>query len=97
MEKDTEELMNELKLAKGLGEFIEENTDEFEELPLTDMLAEMLRKYDKNRIDVIKAARLDFTYGYQIFDGKNLCFKVFLIPHVISRGQYIGNFHVFDT
>ena len=35
--------------------------------------------------------------AHQIFDGKNLCFKVFLIPHVISRGQYIGNFHVFDT
>ena len=70
MEKDTEELMNELTLTKGLGEFIEENTDEFEELPLTELLAEMLRKYDKNRIDVIKAARLDFTYGYQIFDGK---------------------------
>ena len=70
MGKDTEELMNELKLAKGLEEFIEENTSEFEVLPLTELLAELLKKYDKNRIDVIKAARLDFTYGYQIFDGK---------------------------
>lgn len=70
MGKDTEELFNELKQVKELGEFLEENSAEFEELPLTELLAELLKKYDKNRIDVIKAARLDFTYGYQIFDGK---------------------------
>jgi len=70
MGKDTEELLNELKQAKGLGDFITENTEEFEELPLTELLAQLLKKYEKSRIDVIKAARLDFTYGYQIFDGK---------------------------
>ena len=70
MGKDTEKLLNELKQTKELGEFIEENTKEFEELPLTEFLSELLKKYDKNRSDVIKAARLDFTYGYQIFDGK---------------------------
>lgn len=70
MGKDTEELLNELKQAKELGEFIEENTAEFEVLPLTELLSELLSKYDKSRIDVIKVARLDFTYGYQIFDGK---------------------------
>lgn len=70
MGKDTEELLNELKQTKELGEFLEENTAEFEVLPLTELLAELLKKYDKNRIEVIKAARLDFTYGYQIFDGK---------------------------
>lgn len=70
MGKDTEELLNELKQTKELGEFLEENTAEFEVLPLTELLTELLKKYDKNRIDVIKAARLDFTYGYQIFDGK---------------------------
>lgn len=70
MEKATEELLNELKQAKALGDFITENTEEFKVLPLTDILTDMLKKYNKNRIDVIKAARLDFTYGYQIFDGK---------------------------
>ena len=70
MGKATEELLNELKQAKVLGDFISENTEEFEVLPLTDILAQMLNKYQRTRIDVIKAARLDFTYGYQIFDGK---------------------------
>lgn len=70
MGKDTEELFNELKKAKELGDFITENTEEFEVLPLIELLVQLLKKYDKTKIDVIKAARLDFTYGYQIFDGK---------------------------
>ena len=49
MGKDTEELLNELKQTKELGEFLEENTAEFEELPLTELLTELLKKYDKNR------------------------------------------------
>ena len=70
MGKDTEELFNELRRAKELNDFIADNMEEFEVQPLTDLLAQMLKKYKKARIDVIKAARLDFTYGYQIFDGK---------------------------
>ena len=70
MEKTTEELLNELKQAKVLGEFITENEQEFEYCSLSEILTQMLKQYKKSRIDVIKAARLDYTYGYQIFDGK---------------------------
>ena len=70
MKKSTEELLNELKQAKVLGDFITDNIQEFETLPLAELLTQMLERYNKARIDVIKAARLDFTYGYQIFDGK---------------------------
>ncbi|MBP3609525.1 MAG: hypothetical protein J6J42_04215 [Lachnospiraceae bacterium] len=70
MEKTTEELLNELKQAKVLGEFITENEQEFEYCSLSEILTQMLEQYKKSRIDVIKAARLDYTYGYQIFDGK---------------------------
>lgn len=70
MGKNTEELFNELKHTKGLSDFLEENTEEFEELPLPELLAQLLNKYQKSKMDVIKASRLDFTYGYQIFDGK---------------------------
>ena len=70
MGKNTEELFNELKNVKVLGDFLDENTEEFEELPLPELLLQLLNKYGKNKMDVIKAARLDFTYGYQIFDGK---------------------------
>lgn len=70
MKKNTAELLNELKKAKLLEEFTSENGEEFESASLPDILAQMLEKYNKTKIEVIKAARLDFTYGYQIFDGK---------------------------
>ena len=70
MKKATEELLNELKEAKAIGEFTSTNAGEFEVLSLPEVLAQMLEKYKKVRIDVIKAARFDYTYGYQIFDGK---------------------------
>ncbi|MBO5177305.1 MAG: hypothetical protein J6C07_07600 [Lachnospiraceae bacterium] len=70
MKKATEELLNELKEAKAISEFTSINEGEFENISLTEILAQMLEKYKKARIDVIKAARFDYTYGYQIFDGK---------------------------
>ena len=70
MKKSTEELLNELKKSKAIDEFTHVNEGEFEKSSLTEILAQMLEKYKKVRIDVIKAARFDYTYGYQIFDGK---------------------------
>lgn len=70
MKKATEELLNELKEAKAIGEFTNANAEEFEVLSLNETLMQMLEKYKKAKIDVIKAARFDYTYGYQIFDGK---------------------------
>lgn len=70
MKKSTEELLNELQSAKAITDFICANAGEFEVLSLVETLGQMLEKYHKSRIDVIKAARFDYTYGYQIFDGK---------------------------
>ena len=70
MKKATEELLNELKETKAISDFISENAAEFEVISLTELLAQMLDKHGKTKIDVIKAARLDYTYGYQIFDGR---------------------------
>ena len=70
MKKDTEELLNELKETKVITDFTSETEEEFEALSLTETLGQMLEKYKKAKIDVIKAARFDYTYGYQIFDGK---------------------------
>lgn len=70
MRKDTEELLNELKETKTISDFTRANEEEFEPLSLIEILSQMLEKYNKAKIDVIKAARIDYTYGYQIFDGK---------------------------
>ena len=70
MKKATEELLNELKEAKDISNFTTENAEEFEKVSLVAILSQMLEKYEKTRIEVIKAARFDYTYGYQVFDGK---------------------------
>lgn len=70
MKKATEELLNELKSAKAITDFTNANEGEFEILALPETLAQMLKKYQKSKIDVIKAARFDYTYAYQIFDGR---------------------------
>jgi hypothetical protein len=70
MKKATEELLNELKEAKAITDFTSANAEEFEMLSLDEILLQMLEKYKKAKIDVIKAARFDYTYGYQIFDGR---------------------------
>lgn len=70
MKKATEELLHELKETKAIGEFTSANAEEFEVLSLREIFEKMLEKYGKVKIDVIKAARFDYTYGYQIFDGK---------------------------
>lgn len=70
MKKSTEELLNELKSAKAITDFTNANEGEFEVFSLTEILTKMLEKYQKVKIDVIKAARFDYTYGYQIFDGR---------------------------
>ena len=70
MKKTTEELLNELKKTTTIEEFTNTNAGEFEALSLTKTLAQLLEMHKKARIYVIKAERFDYTYGYQIFDGK---------------------------
>lgn len=70
VEKSTNQLVNELKQADDCFEFVRENVDEFEQVTLTEKLEILLKKYNKSKIDVIKDAGLDITYGYQIFDGR---------------------------
>lgn len=70
MGKATEELVTELKQAKTVEDFLNKNEQEFYAASLAELLGQLLEKYQKPRIEVIKTARLDYTYGYQIFDGK---------------------------
>ncbi len=70
MEKSTEELLNELKKAEDYFQFVKENETELESISLTELLEQLLIKYEKPKKDVIRDAGLDITYGYQIFDGR---------------------------
>ncbi len=70
VEKSTEELLHELQKAEDVFEFTRENEEEMEAISLTEQLEQLLKKYQKQKKDVIKAAGMDTTYGYQIFDGR---------------------------
>ena len=70
MEKSTKELINELQKATDIIKFAEDNKDELDALTLTEKLDVFLNDYQKSKIDIIRDAGIDTTYGYQIFDGK---------------------------
>lgn len=70
VEKSTKELLYELKKAEDVFEFTKENEEEMEAISLTEQLEQLMKKYQKQKKDVIKDAGMDTTYGYQIFDGR---------------------------
>ena len=70
VEKSTEELMHELQKAEDVFEFTRQNEEEMEAISLTEQLEQLLKKYQKQKKDVIRDAGMDTTYGYQIFDGR---------------------------
>ncbi len=69
-EKNTELLQSELKNAKNLSAFFEENAKNLKEKSVPEYLMEMLIKYDVEKSDVVSRAGLSGTYPYQIFDGR---------------------------
>ena len=70
VEKSTEELMHELQKAEDVFEFTRQNEEEMEAISLTEQLEQLLKKYQKQKKDVIRDAGMDTPYGYQIFDGR---------------------------
>ena len=70
VEKSTEELLHELQKVEDVFEFTKENKEEMEVISLTEQLEQLLKKYQKQKKDVIRDAGMDATYGYQIFDGR---------------------------
>lgn len=71
-QKDTAELIHELKHVNDISAFIEDNEKESLEGTLASFLLYMLEKYSSERKDIIRKAELDTTYGYQIFDGRKI-------------------------
>ena len=68
MQKSTEMLINEIKTTDRIDSFISENTEEIQELSLSEYLRELLQKYDLEKSDVFKRAGMaDTNYGYELF------------------------------
>ncbi len=67
--KDTDELMNDLNEAKDIKSFLAENGDELRNIDLKTYLAELLKKKNLTRADVVKNSGMDKSYAYHIIDG----------------------------
>ena len=68
MRKSTEQLMNELKNASDIAEFVNQNQDEMLDLSLSEYLRQLLEKYNLEKSDVFRRAKMtESNYGYELF------------------------------
>ena len=68
MRKSTEQLMNELKNASDITEFVNQNQDEMLDLSLSEYLRQLLEKYNLEKSDVFRRAKMtESNYGYELF------------------------------
>ncbi len=69
-EINTKYLEAELKQAKNLDEFLEENAHNLKVKTVPEYLNDLLIKYNAEKKDVVRHSGLSGTYAYQIFDGR---------------------------
>ena len=68
MRKSTEQLMNELENATDIGDFVAKNQNEMMDLSLSEYLRQLLNKYNLEKSDVFKRAKMtESNYGYELF------------------------------
>lgn len=68
MRKTTDELMEELKSAEDVGEYLEENREELTAVSLSEYLRRLLEQYGMDKSQVFaRAGMKDNNYGYEIF------------------------------
>lgn len=70
MPKDTAELVNELRTAKGLEGFLVDNQKEFREFSLAEYLQKLLDEKQLSKMEVIESSHLERLYAYHIFAGR---------------------------
>lgn len=70
MDKDTEELENEIKKAQDVGHYLEENRHELRDMTLAAFLQSLLEEKQLKKADVIAQTGMESTYVYHIFDGR---------------------------
>ena len=70
MPKDTAELQNELRTAKGLEGFLVDNQKDFRQYTLAEYLQKLLDEKQLSKMEVIANSRLERIYAYHIFAGR---------------------------
>ena len=72
MVKSTEELWHELMSANKVGDYLQQNQEELKSPDLGLYLRTLLAEKHLRRAKVIRAANLEMSYGYRLFDGSKL-------------------------
>lgn len=68
MKKSTEQLMNELKNASDIEDFVNKNQNEMLDFSLSEYLRQLLEKYGLEKSDVFRRAKMtESNYGYELF------------------------------
>ena len=67
-EKETEELLSQLKEDKDISHFLAENEQEMVK-PLHEYLTALLAEKQLNKSEVVRTSLLDRAYAYHIFSG----------------------------
>ena len=70
MPKDTAELVNELRTAKGLEGFLVDNQKDFRKYTLAEYLQKLLDEKQLSKMEVIESSHLERLYAYHIFAGR---------------------------
>ncbi len=70
MNKTTDELNNELKEADDIRRFISKNEDELITKKISAFLNEIIDRKNLKKSQIIEAANLHKSYGYELFSGK---------------------------
>ena len=69
MQKDTEQLENELAVASSVEVFLADNKDSFRNFTLAEYLNKLLQERNLTKSELIKRSQLDTTYVYRVFSG----------------------------
>ncbi len=69
MVKDTSKIIEELGLCPDFKTFYSENKEYMVRAELSELLDELIAKYDLKKSQVIRAAEMSEVYAYQIFSG----------------------------
>ncbi len=67
--KDTSKIVQELGLCPDFKTFYDENKDYMVKGDLSQLLDELIAKYDLKKSQVIRDAQMSEVYAYQIFSG----------------------------
>ena len=89
MVKDTSKIVEELGLSSAFKTFYSENKDYMVKKDLSQLLDELISKYDLKKSQVIRAAEMSEVYAYQIFSGLRVPERKKLLCLAIAMGLNI--------